>query len=600
MCRKYRILLHPEKFFPFALEVECLGIQRTPFGSKMTKKHKLKLLEFEKPKTAAEMQSVLGAFGYIRRYIYHFAFFEYWLQRLQLEQEKSKKLVWNDAANQAWNAIMFLIKNAPLLRNPNNTGKMCIKVDGSQLATGAVLWQQQFNEKTGKMEWVIIDMFSKIMPQHLRKAHCSIHETCSIVWPIQHWVVHLIRAPFIIATDHKALVSVFKPNKDLTDITKKQLYRLILAISDFDFEIKHVKGLDNQIADALSRHIIKLKEKWIVSPDLPYKENIVKLSEKELIELDKQNQEWIKLVKKCKHNKSVNIMNFVDIDTFNPVQLCKIRVNVEKEKYRSILAASNSSTVAILKPYLVDAVDYKYTDSEAALEDKIYKRFERCKDLLSNIKHLKKACEQIAKHLHKMNDTYLNEIKRVKSEYYKQYFKRNKLYSDKKDVNFDNTNNSNANNIVCFSNHSIDNCDCHFCEDIERCGKNEYNINLCHTRSYWRNFEKNKFKHSFIEPHVADIQSRILYQQQFLRLINDYRQDIEFLNPKIFRKYQKSDNICNTIYKFMKNPQLQDVDQEFERQLNSLQTNNINLFNDLMSCKHKNKKKHKLRINKYK
>ena len=122
VCRKYNLLIHPEKFFPFALEVECLGIKRSIFGSQMTVKYKKKLLGIQKPETSKQLHAALGAINYVTRYLYNHALYAYWLVRLQHECEKKKKLVWTEPANLAWKALKFLIEKAPLLRRPKNVG----------------------------------------------------------------------------------------------------------------------------------------------------------------------------------------------------------------------------------------------------------------------------------------------------------------------------------------------------------------------------------------------------------------------------------------------------------------------------------------------
>ena len=67
VCRKYNLLIHPEKFFPFALEVECLGIKRSIHGSEMTTHYKKRLLSIQKPTTSKELHSALRAINYVTR-----------------------------------------------------------------------------------------------------------------------------------------------------------------------------------------------------------------------------------------------------------------------------------------------------------------------------------------------------------------------------------------------------------------------------------------------------------------------------------------------------------------------------------------------------
>ena len=251
VCEEYNVLLHPEKFFPFASEVESLGIKRTRFGSEITEKYKRKVLGLKKPTNTDELRAAVGVIQYIARYIYMYALFAYWLILLINEFEGKAQIKWTKEADAAWEAIKCMVAEAPILHHPTQEGRFCLKCDGCPYGVGAVLYQWQYDVQQKASRWVIIDMFSKIIPQTQRYNHCIISEALAVLWPAQHWVVHLLRAPFIVATDHKALLRVFEEDNDLSNIVHKQLLRIRLGLSDFDFEIRHVPGIDNKLPDIL-------------------------------------------------------------------------------------------------------------------------------------------------------------------------------------------------------------------------------------------------------------------------------------------------------------------------------------------------------------
>ena len=69
-CRILNVYLHPEKFYPFATEIDSLGIKRTMYGSTITKKYAKKVLALPKPPYIADLRSAIGVIQYIARYIY--------------------------------------------------------------------------------------------------------------------------------------------------------------------------------------------------------------------------------------------------------------------------------------------------------------------------------------------------------------------------------------------------------------------------------------------------------------------------------------------------------------------------------------------------
>ena len=259
--RDKNMLLNPTKFFPFCMECINFSIKRTLQGSSISDAYKNKILTFAEPTTAKELAEFIGIIGYVDRYIYNCAKFKYWLNLLLIEAKNHKrgKLTLSKNGKIAFYQLLWLVKNSPILHNPTRDGIFCVKTDACNYGTGAVLYQQQTDQQSGKKRWVIIDMFSKVMPQQMRHSHSMVHEALAIVQALQHWQFHLIKREFIIATDNKPIASLFVPRfRDLDTITQKQLLRLRIAIAQFTYQIRHVEGLKNEIADGLSRFSMEL------------------------------------------------------------------------------------------------------------------------------------------------------------------------------------------------------------------------------------------------------------------------------------------------------------------------------------------------------
>ena len=155
-------------------------------------------------------------------------------------------------------SLSLLIAHAPILHNPTNMDKFCVKCDGCSYAVGAILLQERIDDTDGTKRWVIIDMYSKVIKRDLRSSHCAISESLAIAWPLQYWIIHLIRKEFIVATDHKSLTQLFDDIKDITTTTQKQLIRILQIVSQFHFKLYYLPGIYNKIADQLSRLAIKL------------------------------------------------------------------------------------------------------------------------------------------------------------------------------------------------------------------------------------------------------------------------------------------------------------------------------------------------------
>ena len=580
VCRKYNLLIHPEKFFPFALEVECLGIKRSIHGSEMTTQYKKRLLSIQKPTTSKELHSALGAINYVTRYLYNHALYAYWLVRLQHECEKKKKLDWTEPANLAWKTLRFLIENAPLLRRPRKYGMFCLRSDGCPYGVGAVLYQKQWDCTTHTWNWVIVDMFSRIIPKNLRSAHCSVHEGLAIVWPTQHWVHYLIRAPFIISTDHKPLINIFQPSKELSDITRKQLYRLSLAMSDFDFTIQYIPGLENKIADQLSRFAMQMIDIVAISPDPMYNDNTKLLTKSEKIEFDSKYQAWTQMLKRLKYNKHPSVMNLNFYNNNNEFaivnsakqrndminktkQWLNMRIGVEKSKLHYVLTASQATTPPLIRNTFERNFNSTVLNDDNIIDNEIYKSIANIRIQLSNLKDLIKDCNRVKRKLTEMTNEHLNKI-----------YKLIQQYEDSQQTKLphmsDNNNNNNNNNNIDTSLNSTE------IEHVQR------QICQVHTRSFWSKLSKEEHKHTFVQPHMADMQNRMYYRNQFLSYMHDYRPKIDFFDVKTFVLYQDSDSLCEFICTHIRNPNLHKTDQTMQMKFLDLKTHDYQLYKKIL------------------
>jgi hypothetical protein len=73
-------------------------------------------------------------------------------------------------------------------------------------------------------------------------------ELAAIVHALKMWRHYLLGRKFVLMTDHCGLRYLF----DQPKLNARQA-RWMALLNEFDFEIKHIKGKENRVADALSR-----------------------------------------------------------------------------------------------------------------------------------------------------------------------------------------------------------------------------------------------------------------------------------------------------------------------------------------------------------
>ena len=156
--------------------------------------------------------------------------------------------------NFSYNGMMMLQQpfqqlKKPLLQQPcyfiqNRMHLTSIMTDASSFAVGAVL--QQYI----KHQWCPIAYFSKKLKPSAIKYSTFDRELLAVYLAIKHFCYFVEGREFQVFTDHKPLMYSLSSNSER--YTLRQI-RHMDFISQFTTNIQHVSGIDNPVANALSR-----------------------------------------------------------------------------------------------------------------------------------------------------------------------------------------------------------------------------------------------------------------------------------------------------------------------------------------------------------
>ncbi len=76
-------------------------------------------------------------------------------------------------------------------------------------------------------------------------------EALCVLWACEHWEKLLLGRPFLIRTDHASLTTLLTQHTSRRKSAKFTRWRE--RLSEFDYDVMHIKGENNVIADFLSR-----------------------------------------------------------------------------------------------------------------------------------------------------------------------------------------------------------------------------------------------------------------------------------------------------------------------------------------------------------
>jgi len=221
-------------------------------------------MEWPVPKDVADIRSFMGLAGYYRRFVEGFSRVAYPITSLQ---KKGRAFKWTPECQQSFEQLKHLLTTAPILSiaDPNKDYVVC--TDASKEGVGGVLMQE------GK----VIAYESRKLKEHEKKYSAYDLELTVVIHALKMWRHYLMGRKFLLLTDHHSLTSYFSQPA----LNARQAHWADF-LSGFNFDIKHLKGKENQVADALSRKVQCLYEISSSEWKNPFKEMIKRATEQDV------------------------------------------------------------------------------------------------------------------------------------------------------------------------------------------------------------------------------------------------------------------------------------------------------------------------------
>ena len=189
------------------------------------------------------VRQFLGYAGFYRRFIQDFSKIAKPLYKLL---EKDAKFEWDVECQQRFEEFKAYLTTTPIVRAPNRKLPFEVMCDASDLAVGAVLKQR------AKGKPYVVYYASKTLNEAYRNYTTTEKELMAVVYALDKFRAYLIGADIIIFTDHSALKYLFTKQN-----AKARLIRWVLLLQEFNLQIQDKKGVENVVADHLSRLTIE-------------------------------------------------------------------------------------------------------------------------------------------------------------------------------------------------------------------------------------------------------------------------------------------------------------------------------------------------------
>jgi hypothetical protein len=254
------LYLKPEKCEFHKKEVEYLGVIVGNGQVKMDPVKVKGITDWPAPTKVKELRSFLGFGNYYKDFIPNYSLIARPLHDLT---RKDRQWTWGIPQQMAFRTLKKMFTSYPVLRNADPDKKFILTTDASAYAVGATL-QQDFKDGRHPVAY-----FSKSLLPAERNYDIYDRELLSIIYAIKAFRYMLLGAKekFLVQSDHNNL----KYFKSARKITPRQA-RWMEFLEDYDFELEHLPGNSNTVADLLSRRQdleegVKINDSTVVLPE---------------------------------------------------------------------------------------------------------------------------------------------------------------------------------------------------------------------------------------------------------------------------------------------------------------------------------------------
>ena len=244
-CRDSGFRLNPDKARILQEEVPYFGNILTKNGLKPDPKKLAAIKRIVPPTTKQELQSLLGCFNYLGRFIANLSAKTFELRKLM---KKSMEFRWTEQHTKILEELKKCVLSAPNLQYFDPQKEITIECDASKKGLGACLLQ----------DGQPVDFASRSLTDAETRYSNIEREMLAVTWAVLHYRQYVYGQTFTVQNDQEPLEPIFK--KDLHSIPAR-LQRMVMRLQGYDMSIVYKKGQEMYVPDCLSRCIPKASPK---------------------------------------------------------------------------------------------------------------------------------------------------------------------------------------------------------------------------------------------------------------------------------------------------------------------------------------------------
>lgn len=246
-----------------------LGHEINAEGLKPSKKNAEAIIEAPEPRDVSELRSYIGLLSYYGKFIPNLSTV---LAPLYALLHKNTRWQWTDTERKAFVESKNAIMEARVLTHYDPSKELVLACDASPYGVGAVL-----SHRKDGVESPLAFASRTLTPAERNYSQLE-KEALAIIFGVTRYRDYLLCRSFVLITDHKPLVGIFREDKAIPAMTASRIQRWALTLGAYRYSIEHRPGRLNGNADAMSR--LPLKTAHTDPPEPPELVNSISSLEK--------------------------------------------------------------------------------------------------------------------------------------------------------------------------------------------------------------------------------------------------------------------------------------------------------------------------------
>ena len=247
----FGLFINSEKSIFGQTQVSFLGRRISGEGVRLEQDKINFILQQQPPTTLRELRGFLGLVNHYRPHLNRLSEIAEPLTNLLQGPKRVKRapIPWTEACQQSFARVLELIENAATLAYDDPSQPLILSTDASKSHAGAVLEQSTSKDCPDRRP---LAFFSKALPKTKTTRSAFNRELCALRMAIQYFRHRIRGRPLIVLTDHKSLLHAL--NNGTGQHSPLEIAWLD-EIREYHPEPRYVRGVDNNVADYLSRPV---------------------------------------------------------------------------------------------------------------------------------------------------------------------------------------------------------------------------------------------------------------------------------------------------------------------------------------------------------